>query len=60
MPTPRPPAISPLRLTWRVLIIRLWSAELLERLGSARMRAGQIELAIAAWTEAARRAAACW
>jgi DNA-binding CsgD family transcriptional regulator len=29
-------------------------AELLERLGSARMRAGQIELAVAAWTEAAR------
>jgi DNA-binding CsgD family transcriptional regulator len=37
-------------------------SELLERLGSARLRAGQIELAIAAWTEAfrERRAAGDW
>jgi tetratricopeptide (TPR) repeat protein len=37
-------------------------SELLERLGSARLRAGQIELAIAAWTEAfrERQAAGDW
>jgi DNA-binding CsgD family transcriptional regulator/tetratricopeptide (TPR) repeat protein len=37
-------------------------SELLERLGSARLRAGQTELAIAAWTEAARerQAAGDW
>ena len=33
--------------------------ELLERLGSARMRAGHIELAVAAWTEASRGSCRC-